>query len=234
MLKKILACAAIGVLLPAISYGSGEIGFSDHDFKSGPYIGIQGNYVLVFDDAEFAASNPSNPNFLPEDQTNDQSTYGGGVYIGYGYFFDHGNLPYLGAELGFNVRADYNKNPTLDDGSLYGRTINSNGDLSFDILPGFFLDANHKTLLYGRLGVECDQFKFDSAVGDDDTKYSPLFRAGIGVEHEIVNNFYLRLDYVFAIQPSDVSFEPLEPNFDDTYSSQTMFNTFSIGLTYRF
>jgi|GEM_PF-5766974 len=204
---------------------------------SGLYLGIQGSYVYVIDYAKFEGTSISNPFYLPIDLTNHRNSYGGGAYIGYGHIFDYGFLPYLGAELGFNLRSNYNQNGgSLDDGNLYGKKINSRGSLSFDIMPGFFYDDTNTTLLYLRLGIEGDQFELKSSTNDigDDYSYQPLVRAGVGIEHEIIDNFYIRADYVFSALLDDVSYSPYLPIYDDSYSSRVYFNTFSIGITYRF
>jgi opacity protein-like surface antigen len=208
---------------------------SDKTFSSGVYIGIQGSYVFTVDDIKFDASYPSNPSFVPFAQTNHLNSYAGNIYLGYGYLIDHGYLPYIGAELGFGLRSNYNSGASVDDGSIYGQHINAPGELSFDITPGFFVDDTKTTLVYLRLGIEGDQFEMDSDTGGpSDTKYYPLLRVGAGIEHELVDNVYLRLDYVLAVDLQSEKFQPYLPTYDDTYSSKTMFNTFSLGITYRF
>lgn len=211
--------------------------YSCHSFNSGFYLGIQGSYVFTIDDAEFQGTNPSNPEYLPKDQTNHLSSYGASAYFGYGHVFDHGFLPYLGGELALNLRSDYNEsNASFDDGDLYNAQINSNGGISFDITPGFFFDDTQTTLVYLRLGIEGARFQIDSDTGDinEDYQYRPLFRAGAGIEHEIVNNFYIRADYVFSAMVDSLDYSPYLPTYNNMYSSQSYFNTFSVGITYRF
>lgn len=211
--------------------------YSCHSYHSGLYFGLQGSYVFVTDYAEFQATNPSNPSYLPMSSTNHRDSYGGGAYIGFGHVLDHGFLPYLGAELSLNLRANYNdSNSDFGNGDLYGKQINSRAGISFDITPGFFLDDTNTTLMYLRFGVEGDQFQIKSNMHDvkDSYEYRPLVRVGAGFEHEIVNNFYLRADYVFAIMADAVNYSPYMPTYNDMYASRVIFNTVSVGITYRF
>jgi opacity protein-like surface antigen len=211
--------------------------YSCHSYKSGLYLGIQGSYVYTIDYAEFQGTNPSDPSYLPYKHTNHRESYGGGAYLGYGHIFDHGYLPYLGAELSFNLRTDYNdSNASFNDGDIYGKQINSRGGLSFDVIPGFFFDDTNTTLVYLRLGIEGDQFQITSDTNDVSSNhvYRPLLRAGAGVEHQIVNNFYIRGDYVFSVMLDHLNYHPYLPTYNDMYSSRAFLNTFSVGITYRF
>jgi opacity protein-like surface antigen len=211
--------------------------YSCHSYSSGLYLGIQGSYVYTVDHAEFEGDNFSNPNYVPKKSINHLNSYGGGAYLGYGYVFDHGFLPYLGAELGFNLRSDYNDDhSSFDDGDIYGKQINSRGGISFDVMPGFFFDDTNTTLVYVRLGIEGDQFQIDSDTDDvgHDYEYRPLVRVGAGIEHEIVNNFYVRADYVASVMVDSIEYSPYLPTYGDTYSSRVWFNTCSIGINYRF
>jgi opacity protein-like surface antigen len=205
---------------------------SDRIYRSGVYVGIDGGYSFTDDNLDFDSDNFNYAENHRDHHYADGSSINGGVFIGYGYLFNHGNLPYLGAEIGANARSTYNS--CSDDhhhgeGCLFGKTINSTGDLSFDILPGVFWNDTQTTLFYGRLGVEGDQFRLHS-YDENKYQYDALVRAGAGIEHEIVNGFYLRLDYIFAIDPDRLTFREA----GNSYFSKVMFNTLSAGLSYRF
>jgi hypothetical protein len=222
---------------PCEDYTGGVPPYSCHSYHSGLYLGIQGSYVFVTDFAEFQGNNPSDPFYLPMTWINHLNSYGGGAYIGFGQVLDRGFLPYLGAELGLNLRANYNDdNGSFSEGNIYGKQINSRGGISFDVTPGFFMDDTNTTLMYLRIGVEGDQFRIKSDLNDikNSYEYRPLARVGAGFEHEIVNNFYLRADYVFSIMVDSVDYEPYLPTYNDMYASRVVFNTASLGITYRF
>lgn len=238
MLNKLIKISCLIMLFPVVCLGSGDIDCkaytptSDKCYKTGWYAGIQGGYIYVIDEVGFDATNPSNINFIPIEETNHQNAGIGGVFAGYGYLFDHGNLPYLGGEVGFNIRSHYNGGDNINNGEIYGKKINGVGNLSIDVMPGFFTNDYQTTLIYLRLGVEGDRFDLDNDAVSD-TSYQLLYRAGGGIEHEITNSFYIRADYVFAASPNHIDFEPYN-NHDDRYYSKPMFNTFTIGLDYRF
>ncbi len=199
---------------------------SDKGYTSGYYAGIQAGYVYAADSAKYSGTaHPDSSN------NNDLNSGDGGVFAGYGHVFSHGNLPYLGGEVGFNYRHKYN----TDSDDLYGAKINAEWNVSADILPGFFLDQDQTTLVYLRLGVEGDQFKLtgeDSSSGKNlsDNKCELLYRAGAGIEHELVDHVYLRADYIFSSPINRVSFT----EDSGKYSSSVSFNTFTIGVLYRF
>jgi opacity protein-like surface antigen len=188
----------------------------DKSYQSGAYLGIQAGYIYAINTEKYTGVMPS----IKED--NNQNAFGGGVYLGYGYVFNHGNLPYLGGELGFNLRTNYSS------GDLYGAKINARGGISADVLPGFFLDNEDTTLLYIRLGVEGDQFKLSGNQSGD--KFAVLYRGGVGIEHQLVDHVYIRADYVFATPFEKITFT----KSSNKYSSLVYLNTFTIGLSYRF
>lgn len=197
---------------------------NDKSYVSGVYAGIQGGYLYAVDNYKYDGVKSS------QDHSDNLDAASGGAYLGYGHVFTHGNLPYLGAEIGFSLRSNYNKSST----DLYGAKINAQGGVSADILLGFFWDNQDTTLVYGRLGIEGDQFHLSGTgiTGNNlsDHKYCGLYRVGAGIEHEIVNNVYARLDYVFASTIDNVKFN----DGSNKYSSRVYLNTFTLGITYRF
>lgn len=213
LLKAILLFGVLIELNAAFAY----VPFTDDkSYTSGAYLGIQAGYIYAINTEQYTGIKPS----IKED--NNQNAFGGGVYLGYGYVFDHGNLPYLGGEIGFNLRSNYS-------GDLYGAKINARGGISVDILPGFFLDNEDTTLLYIRLGIEGDQFKL-SGNNLSDNKFDVLYRGGVGIEHQLVDHVYVRADYVFATPFEKITFN----KNSNKYSSLVYLNTFTIGLSYRF
>ena len=221
------------ILLPSMAFALLPAPISS--YTSGFYVGAQAGYAFVTDKAEFDATNPhpsDGSTNLSSRNTNLHSVIGG-IYAGYGYLFNHGNIPYLGAELGLHYRSEYNSCSGLSNGCLYGKTINAQYALSADVMPGYFFDDDKTTLVYGRLGVEGDRFKLKGD-GLSDHQYEFMFRAGAGVEHQLVNGVYARLDYVFSIAPNKITFHAYRPVYDDNFYSTPYFHNITLGLNYKF
>ena len=218
MLKQLIKIILLfGVLIPVSSAFADLLFVNDVAYTSGYYAGVQGGYVLAKDTAKYQGTT-----FTNASEDHNLNAFGGGVYGGYGHVFAQGNLPYLGGEVGINFRSNYNS-------GLYGAKINAPWGISADVLPGFFLDDNNTTLLYFRLGLEGTQFKL-SGSGLSGNKERVLYRAGAGIEHQLVDRVYLRLDYVFASPGGRVTFSKTSGK----YSSNLFFNICTVGLTYRF
>jgi opacity protein-like surface antigen len=218
MLKQLMKMiCVVTVLIPASSAFARLIFLDDVPYTSGFYTGIQGGYVLAKDTAKYRGTT-----FPNKEKDRNLNAFGGGVFAGYGHVIAHGNLPYIGGEIGAHYRSNYNS-------GLYGARINAPWYISADVMPGFFLDEKETTLVYFRLGVEGEQFKL-SGSGLSGHKNKIVYRAGAGIEHQLVDRFYVRLDYVFASPAGRITFNE---SFG-TYSSNVYFNTFTVGLNYRF
>lgn len=208
-------------------------------YNSGLYFGIySAPFVFTADIAKFQGSNPSDSSYLPIESTNNIInfvSYNSGLYFGYDHVFDKGFLPYLGFELGLNLRQKYNADHSdLKNGDIYGKQINSQGGLSLDILPGFVFGKDKRNLAYLRFGIEEAYFELDYDMNDTGSgAYRPLARFGIGIEHELVWHFYIRADYVLSAMLNSLDYQPYLPAYNDTYSTKALFNTISVGLTYR-
>jgi hypothetical protein len=207
-------------LLPLSVLANGNYNIYSDQYQPGFYAGIEGGYIWTFDHARY--ENRS----ITYKRTNRRNSYAGDVFIGYGRTFNYGNLPYIGLEFGYVLRSKYNGHCSkLDQGNLYGDSINAKSGFSLDITPGFFFDDYHTTLVYAKLGVENDCFRVTGI--HNSTTRRLLLRAGIAVERKLINCVYIRLQYIFAIPTRRITF-----NYGyEKFSSRPIFNYVSLGLT---
>lgn len=219
MLKQLVKIILIfGLLISTSSVFARLMFLNDVPYTSAFYTGIQGGYVLTKDTSKYKGTV-----FPYKSKDQDLDSFGAGVFIGYGHVIAHGNLPYFGGEIGGHYRSNF-------DSGVYGAKINANWAISADLMPGFFLDEGNTTLVYIRVGVEGEQFGIKGGGVSSDHKDKILYRAGAGIEHQVIGHLYARLDYVFASPAGRITFKT---NLGE-YSSNLFFNTFTVGLSYRF
>lgn len=192
---------------------------NEQSYRTSAYIGAQASYLITKDKAAFANTNKKN--------TRHDAVFSG--FIGYGKVTNDNNLPYLGVELGYQHRDKYNGGSNIGEGNLNGRFINADWAVSADILPGLFYDDAHTLLIYGRAGLERDHFKLTGA-GNNMSKNKLMYRLGVGLEQQLLRNFYLRLDYTLSLASNAITFNQAGTQ----YSSKPMFNAIGLGLSYRF
>ncbi|MCK4870943.1 MAG: hypothetical protein KAS93_07530 [Gammaproteobacteria bacterium] len=221
MLKKILSLAVVAILMAPAAFANGGFWPTGSTFHTGAYFGIQGSYVYTINRMKYNGT--ANPALT---KNNHEHGGAGGAFLGYGYMFDTGNLQYLGGEIGMNYRSNYNSSSR----GLYGASINANWSAHADLMPGIFFDDAKTTLVYGRLGIEGDQFRI-KGVSSSKKVYRPVLRAGFGAEHQLNGNFFVRADYVISVPTAYAKFSIAG---DGTYKSRPWYNTVSVGISYRF
>lgn len=215
--KSILAVA---LFIPMAAFAI--IPNSTKEFHSGVYFGGQAGFIYQMDWSSITQNNAT------ISSKNTMYAFDLNPYIGYSHVFTEGNLPYLGFEFGYHYRTDKNR----ISGNVAGtQRIYFHHALSLDLLPGLFLDDDVKTtLIYGRLGVQGAWYELRN-VGANRDSFEVQAHVGGGIEHQLVKNVYMRLDYTFSMPLSRISYTvnnaryQVDPNLN---------HTLSIGISYRF
>jgi opacity protein-like surface antigen len=130
----------------------------------------------------------------------------GGIFAGYGHYFD---MFYLGAELNGNMsNADATRSMTDSNGDSAHLKIKARGSYGIGVLPG--IKVNDSTLLYARLGYLRTNFKVNESSTDDagdldgdqnvtysysSSKWRNGFNYGVGLETYIAENVSVRGEY---------------------------------------
>ena len=216
MIKKIFL---LTLLLAPLSLAFGYFA-SDKPIKSGPYFGVGGSFAWVNDKLRYDGTA-----FIPNIATRktDTNCGFGEAFIGYGHIFDHGNMPYLTVELGFNYPSHYHNT------GINNEKINAEQGFSVDLMPGMFFDDDMTILVYLRMGVGGNRFEFDNGTLKKD-KNEIIFRGGGGIEHEIINNFYIRAGYTIKVLTDNLSFDLL--NGAEVYKTRPLIHEAHLGFLY--
>lgn len=185
----------------------------------------------------------------------------GGIFVGYGRYFD---AFYLGLELNANgSNADTTYTWVDDSGDSFNAKVQARGTYGIALLPG--IKINDSTLLYARLGYIRTSFKGSATinvapitvVGDpaasfpgvnvsgSNSKWRNAFQYGIGLESYVAENVSIRGEFDHSSYNShniatSFTFTSLDvpPTTSLTTNSTTKYkpsnNEFMLSLLYHF
>ncbi len=198
--------------------------------KDGFYIGAQGGYDSYR--ARETISTSVGGTALTGTGTGSIVGWEGGLYAGYGMYFNGWTMPfYLGAEIfGNGSNASQSQSAAFGTGSVY-TNVNVRGDWGVSALPG--LKVNDSSLVYVRLGW--DQARFNTqetfalgatSINASQNTWRSGFNYGVGLETAVYQNVSIRGEYTHTNFGSSTS------SLGTSYSLSN--NRFMAGLTYHF
>jgi len=201
--------------------------------KDGFYVGAQVGYDMyrIKNDADFI---DFFGNEFSIDPTVSANGWAGGLFVGYGKYWD---TFYLGGEIfanGSGAKADWDG--TFTD--IFGNTFDIDTDVKIkseygvSLLPGY--KVNNNSLVYVRVGynwarIDADVdatstfFPFTFTDSGDNNKTLHGWSGGLGIETLIVDNFSVRTEYTYT-----------KYNHSDNGFDHVTDNKFMLALLYHF
>ncbi len=177
--------------------------------KDGFYVGAQVGYDMyrVKDEVDVL---DNDGNALSSDPTLNANGWAGGLFLGYGKYFDQF---YLGAEIFGNASGAKSSSDTdviTETGDLLSvdSDVKVKSEYGISILPGY--KVNNTSLLYIRVGYNWAKIDHDVdfdgigagdlplSMSDDESNTVHGWSGGVGIETLLADNFSVRAEYTYT------------------------------------
>jgi opacity protein-like surface antigen len=213
--------------------------------KDGFYVGLQGGLDSYRVKNEVAVLDPNGPFAIAMDPVLSAVGPVGGLFVGWGMYFDQYYNAYLGLEIFGNwtgAHTDFEEATASPDLRMLNTSVKAKSNYGIDVLPG--VKVNNASLFYVRLGYNWARINVsqdfidgaDSAANDsvETKKTRGGFHYGVGIETTFWDNWSVRGEYTHT-GFSKVSGESSSTS-TSIMSSEFMpsDNQFMLGLLYHF